>query len=131
MSFKGYARPLNLENESEKRSKIISAKFTRCLAKCLIARCTYETLLAACDKADRDPATMRTSVNAFIDLGADGPPPGRATLSGSASAVVDQLGQYAELGFDEFILPDWNLSPDARTDSLARIKTEVLDQLSA
>ena len=88
-------------------------------------------LLAACDKADRDPATMRTSVNAFIDLGADGPPPGRATLSGSASAVVDQLGQYAELGFDEFILPDWNLAADKLTDTLARIKTEVLDQLPA
>ena len=28
------------------------------------------------------------------------------------AAVVDQLGQYAELGFDEFILPDWNLGPD-------------------
>jgi len=88
-------------------------------------------LLAACDKAGRDPATMRTSVNAFIDLGAAAPPAGRATLSGSAAAVVDQLGQYAELGFDEFILPDWNFSPDSLADTLARIKTEVLDQLPA
>ena len=71
------------------------------------------------------------SGNAFIDLDGTAPPGGRATLSGSTSALVDHLGQYAELGFDEFILPDWNLSPDARTDSLARIKTEVLDQLSA
>ncbi len=45
--------------------------------------------------------------------------------------VVDQLGQYAELGFDEFILPDWNLGPDALDDTLARIKTEVMDQLPA
>ena len=88
-------------------------------------------LLAACDKAGRDPATMRTSVNAFIDLGGTNPPGGRPTLSGSVSAVVDQLGQYAELGFDEFILPDWNLAADKLTDTLARIKTEVLDQLTA
>jgi hypothetical protein len=44
---------------------------------------------------------------------------------------VDQFGQYAELGFDEFILPDWNLGTDksARADKLARIKAEVFDQL--
>jgi len=88
-------------------------------------------LLAACAKADRDPATMRTSVNAFIDLDGTAPPNGRATLSGPASALVDQLGQYAELGFDEFILPDWNLDADKLTDTLAKIKTEVLDQLPA
>ncbi len=87
-------------------------------------------LLAACDTAGRDPATLRTSDNAFIDLGAAASPAGRATLSGSASAIVDQLGRYAELGFDEFILPDWNLGTDKLTDTLARIKTEVLDQLT-
>ena len=76
------------------------------------AAVTRAALLAACDKAGRDPATMRTSVNAFIDL--DGTtPPGRATLSGPISALVDQLGQYAELGFDEFILPDWNFDSDS------------------
>jgi alkanesulfonate monooxygenase SsuD/methylene tetrahydromethanopterin reductase-like flavin-dependent oxidoreductase (luciferase family) len=88
-------------------------------------------LLAACDKAGRDPATMRTSVNAFIDLGGTAQPGGRPTLSGPASAVVDQLGQYAELGFDEFILPDWNLTEGKLADNLARIKTEILDQLPA
>ena len=76
---------------------------------------------------------MRTSVNAFIDLDGTMPPGGRATLAGSAAAVVDQLGQYAELGFDEFILPDWNLgnSYAQLSDNLARIKTEVFDQLPA
>ena len=88
-------------------------------------------LMETCHQAGRDPATMRTSVNAFIDLGAAGPPAGRATLSGSASAVADQLGRYAELGFDEFILPDWTLAAGKLTDTLARIKTEVLDQLPA
>jgi probable F420-dependent oxidoreductase len=86
-------------------------------------------LLAACDKADRDPATMRTTVNAFIDLGGVPKSGGRPTLSGSAAAIVDQLGQYAELGFDEFIVPDWNLGRDGVADRVARLKSEVLDQL--
>jgi probable F420-dependent oxidoreductase len=90
-------------------------------------------LVEACEATDRDPATMRTCVNAFIDLDGSAPVKGRATLSGPASAVADQLGQYAELGFDEFILPDWNLGREAAqvADNLARIKAEVFDQLPA
>jgi probable F420-dependent oxidoreductase len=89
-------------------------------------------LIEACEKEGRDPATMRTSVNAFINLDGTAPPvSARATLAGPASAVVDQLGQYAELGFDEFILPDWNFGGETLADSLARIKAEVFDQLPA
>jgi probable F420-dependent oxidoreductase len=89
-------------------------------------------LIAACEAADRDPATMRTSVNAFIDLGGSAAPGGRAVLAGSAGQVADQLGRYAELGFDEFILPDWNLGAGASecADNLARIKSEAMDSLS-
>jgi probable F420-dependent oxidoreductase len=90
-------------------------------------------LIEACAAVDRDPATMWTSVNALVDLNGSAPPPGRAALFGSAQQLLDHLGQYAELGFDEFILPDWNLGTDIsqRADSLARIKTEVLDLLPA
>jgi len=88
-------------------------------------------LMAACEAAGRDPATMRTSVNALIDLDGGPPVPGRAVLAGSAGQVADQLGQYAELGFDEFILPDWNLGTGAAecADNLARIKSEVIDRV--
>ena len=90
-------------------------------------------LMETCNKVGRDPATMRTSVNALVDLDASVPPPGRAALFGSAQYLVDQFGRYAELGFDEFILPDWNLGADRseRADKLARIKTEVIDQVAA
>jgi probable F420-dependent oxidoreductase len=90
-------------------------------------------LVETCDKVGRDPATMRTSVNAMVDLDGSMPPPGRAALFGSAQQLIDQFGQYAELGFDEFILPDWNLGPDKseRADKLARFKTEIMDQLPA
>jgi alkanesulfonate monooxygenase SsuD/methylene tetrahydromethanopterin reductase-like flavin-dependent oxidoreductase (luciferase family) len=94
------------------------------------------TLIEACHKVGRDPATVRTLANARIDLdGNDGtaPPPGPAMLRGSAQRLVDLLGQYVELGFDEFILPDWNLGADQseRADKVARIKAEVFDQVSA
>jgi probable F420-dependent oxidoreductase len=88
-------------------------------------------LVAACESAGRDPATMRTSVNALIDLGGSAAPSARAVLTGSAGQVADQLGRYAELGFDEFILPDWNLGAEAAecADNLGRIKSEVIDRL--
>ena len=90
-------------------------------------------LVETCDKVGRDPATMRTSVNAIVDLDGSMPPPGRAALLGSAQQLIDEFGRYAELGFDEFILPDWNLGSDKseRADKLARLKTEVMDQLPA
>jgi len=85
-------------------------------------------LIEACAAVGRDPATMRTSVNAFIDLDGGTAPPGRPVLAGSASQVAEQLGRYAELGFDEFIMPDWNLGEAAElADNLARIKGEVID----
>ena len=90
-------------------------------------------LIETCHELGRDPATVRTSVNALVDLDGSASPPGRAALFGSAQQLVDQFGQYAELGFDEFILPDWNLGEDRseRADKLARIKTDVLDQVGA
>jgi probable F420-dependent oxidoreductase len=90
-------------------------------------------LVETCDKVGRDPATMWTSVNAMVDLDGSVPPPGRAALFGSAQQLIDQFGQYAELGFDEFILPDWNLGPDKseRADKLTRLKTEIMDHLPA
>jgi probable F420-dependent oxidoreductase len=89
-------------------------------------------LLRACDETGRDPATVWTSVNCLISLDASAPPPGRAVLFGSAGQLADQLGRYAELGFDEFIVPDWNLGDDRseRAALVARIKDEVLDQVS-
>jgi len=88
-------------------------------------------LVETCDEVGRDPATVRTSVNALVNLGGSAPPPGRAALCGSAQQLIDQFGHYSELGFDEFILPDWNLGADQseRADKLARIKTEVFDQV--
>jgi probable F420-dependent oxidoreductase len=98
------------------------------LAPDLADRC--RALAAACEQTGRDRATVWTSVNAIVDLDGDGPSSGR-TLAGSPEQLIDQLGQFTELGFDEFILPDWNLGATVaeRADKLARIRSEVFDQL--
>jgi probable F420-dependent oxidoreductase len=89
-----------------------------------------QQLIEACETAGRDPATVRTTTNALICLDGDRPP-GRAALAGSAQHIVDQLGRIAEAGYDEFIVPDWNLGETLaeRSDNIARIKVEVIDQL--
>jgi probable F420-dependent oxidoreductase len=88
-------------------------------------------LLQACEQTGRDPGTMKTSANAMVVLDGATPPPGRAAVGGSAEQLIDQFGQYAELGFDEFIMPDWNFGHDRaeRADNVARVKTEVIDRL--
>jgi probable F420-dependent oxidoreductase len=89
-----------------------------------------EHLLAACERVGRDPSSIRTSANALIELGG-APPSGRATLVGSPQEVVDQLGRIAEAGYDEFIVPDWNLGESLaeRSENVDRLKTEIIDQL--
>jgi probable F420-dependent oxidoreductase len=91
-----------------------------------------QRLAEACEQTGRDPATMWTSVNAFIELDTSEPTRDRS-IAGSAQQVLDQLGRFADLGFDEFILPDWNLGSSRAecSDNLARVKAEVLDQLPA
>ena len=94
-------------------------------------------LVAACEAVGRDVATLRRSVQAMIFLtddrgtrrGADAPS-GRS-LVGSPGQVVDALGRYAELGFDEFIVPDFNLgaTPTVRREAFERIREDVLAQL--
>ena len=53
------------------------------------------------------------------------------SLAGSVQQVVDQLGRIAEAGYDEFIVPDWNLGETLaeRSENVARIKEEIADQV--
>lgn len=86
-------------------------------------------LVSACEMAGRP--VPRTSVNAMIDLGGGDQVTGPLALHGSIEELRDQVGRYADLGFDELILADWNLGPTAneRADRLAYIKTEILDRV--
>ena len=57
-------------------------------------------LTEACERIDRDPASLDTSVNVGFYMGRDEAPdviPGGALL-GDAHRVIDRLGEYAETG---------------------------------
>lgn len=95
---------------------------------------------AACESVEREPASMWTSVQAMVTLSDDAStvertltgPFGERMIAGSAAQLVEQMGSYAELGFDEFIVPDFNLgrTPEARRQALERIQSEVVSQIA-
>lgn len=97
------------------------------------------TFATACESVGRDPSTMHTSVNAMVLLTDDSAAaasavsamPGRM-IAGSAAQLVETFGAYGALGFDEFIVPDWNFgdSQEARLESLSRLQSEVFAQFS-
>ncbi|MGH9132435.1 MAG: LLM class flavin-dependent oxidoreductase [Ilumatobacteraceae bacterium] len=92
----------------------------------------------ACDAVGRDPATMRRSVQAMVFL-ADDPAqvaklrehaPEERSIVGTRAELVDAVGRYVELGFDEFIVPDWNFGNDIgrRLETLDRFQSEIAAQ---
>lgn len=87
-------------------------------------------LLEACERVGRDPGTAHSSVNALVDIGGE-PAPGPPRLTGSPEQIVDLVGQYAEAGFDEFVVPDGVLGETLaeRLEGIARIKAEIIDKL--
>jgi F420-dependent oxidoreductase-like protein len=63
----------------------------------------------ACEDLGRDPAEVRRSTQAVVDLrGGVGQldDPGPQDLSGTPAQIVDTLGAYRDAGLDEFIVPD-------------------------
>lgn len=100
----------------------------------------HRNFAAACESVGRDPATMTASVQALVRLSDDtaaieramASPFGARTIAGPAGHLVEELHRYAAIGFDEFIVPDWNLgpTPQARRESLEQLHTEVLSQVS-
>ena len=91
-------------------------------------------LLEACDAVGRDPATIWKSVNALVELDASTPPPGRAVLFGSGPGGTRRPDRAVRRvsGYDELpSCPSWNLGTDKTeiADNVARIKTQVLDQV--
>ena len=95
--------------------------------------------VAACESVQIDPADKWTSAQALVFLTDDDAAAervrsgemGARSIAGTADRLVDELGQYAANGFDEFIVPAWNLGDTApeRRDALARLHADVLTQL--
>jgi len=91
------------------------------------AKRKIEILDQHCLRLQRDPATLRRTIVALVFLTDDHKfalkmrQNTQATVAGSVSELQEIFGAYAELGVDEFIVPDFNLG--SRPE-------EVLSQLS-
>ncbi len=105
-----------------------------------LAGAGLDKLRAACEQVGRDPDTMWKSAQALVfmtdnaefaenirsgDMGA-------RSIIGSNDELVDQLGRYAELGFDEFIVPDFTLggTTEERFANYRTLQSEVIPQLA-
>jgi alkanesulfonate monooxygenase SsuD/methylene tetrahydromethanopterin reductase-like flavin-dependent oxidoreductase (luciferase family) len=95
----------------------------------------------ACVAEGRDERSMHTSVQALIVITESADVIARAgagafadrTLAGSVAQIVDAIGRYAELGFDEFIVPNFNFGSERqqRQERLERIDADIVSQFSA
>ena len=86
-------------------------------------------LLEAAEQVGRTEP-LWTTTNWMFDVDGETPAAGRVA-TGSIAQLQDLAGGYVEAGFDEFILPSWNLgaTTEERQDRAARIKSEVFDRL--
>ncbi|MFT7476034.1 MAG: alkanesulfonate monooxygenase SsuD, partial [Verrucomicrobiales bacterium] len=105
-----------------------------------VAAQKVEVFSAACERVDVDMAGKHMSVQALFTLTDDqtrigealAGPMGDNTIAGSDSLIVDAIGRYAELGFDEVIVPDFALgdSVEERSDAYERFMTNIVPQIS-
>ena len=102
-----------------------------------LAAANMAKLRSACGRVERDPATLRTSVQALVIITDDQATVDKVragamaerTIVGSIDQVVTEIGAYADLGFDEFIVPDFTFADDtARRHALL---AELFSALSA
>ncbi len=97
-------------------------------------------LRTACERVGRDPATLWKSTQALVfmsdddDLAANikSGDMGPRSIIGSNAQLLDEIGTYVELGFDELIIPDFTLGSTAqeRIDHYSELSAEVLSQVA-
>jgi alkanesulfonate monooxygenase SsuD/methylene tetrahydromethanopterin reductase-like flavin-dependent oxidoreductase (luciferase family) len=98
-----------------------------------------EKLHTACEQVDRDPATIWKSTQALVfmsdneDFAAKvkGGDMGPRSIIGSNDQLVEEIARYAELGFDEVIVPDFTLGRSAaeRAANYEQFRTEIAAHL--
>ncbi|MET0911535.1 MAG: LLM class flavin-dependent oxidoreductase [Ilumatobacteraceae bacterium] len=94
-------------------------------------------LLTACERVERDPATIRKSAQGLVivtDSTASADKVragdwGARALAGTIDQIVEQVAGYVELGFDELIVPDFTFGGD-QSEREGKL-TEVLSALTA
>jgi probable F420-dependent oxidoreductase len=95
-----------------------------------------EAYLAACDDAERDPSSTWRSLQALVHMSDDEGrlarlrerPALQPSIIGSPAQMVETLGRLAELGVDEFIVPDFTFGRDhsQRLETYSRFHAEVV-----
>jgi probable F420-dependent oxidoreductase len=101
-----------------------------------MAGAALDKLHTACEHVGRDPATIRKSTQALVfmtdnaDVAANikGGDMGGRSIVGSNAQLVDEIGRYVELGFDELIIPDFTLGGTAeeRVAKYREIHSEIV-----
>ena len=99
-----------------------------------------EKLHVACEQVERDPATLWKSTQALVFMTDNAElaeniksgDMGERSIIGSNDRLVDEIGRYAELGFDELIVPDFTLgaTPDERLAKYDEFRTEIAAQFA-
>ena len=99
------------------------------------AGAVIKKLNEACEKEDRDPSTVRKSVQALFFITPDeasaeslrAKVPAERSVVGTTSQIVDAIAEYQALGFDEVCVPDFTLggSPEQRRESYTTFWNEV------
>ena len=94
----------------------------------------------ACEQVQRDPATIWKSTQALVFMSDDADlaanikagDMGPRSIIGSSEQLVDEIGTYVELGFDELIIPDFTLgaTPEERVDNYRLLQADVIAQLA-
>jgi len=94
----------------------------------------------ACEAVGVDPASLHTSVQAMFFLTEDADKiakikageTGERAIAGSTAQIIDQIGQFAELGFDEVIVPDFTLGAtrEERFAAYEMFTTDIVPQFS-
>lgn len=100
-----------------------------------VAGSVLANLRTACEKELRDFSTVRKSVQPLFFIVNDdataeklrGVVPADRSVVGTSSQLVDAVGQYKELGFDEICVPDFTMGQSAseRSDNYEKFWTEV------
>ena len=98
-----------------------------------------ERFTAACETEDRDPASIRRSTQALVYITDSDAQRDELLVKiqtdraivGHTAEIVDVIGQYAQVGLDEFALPDFNLgaSPTQCRETIERFYEEVVSEL--
>lgn len=100
----------------------------------------FAKFATACDKVGTDIGSLHTSVQALVAMTEDAEKVaklkaadmGPRTIAGSNDQLVEEIGRYVEIGFDEMIVPDFALgaTTEQRLESFQRFKSEIATQFS-